>query len=166
MEGCELNMLVLSAALCHCVGTLPFHSVSVPAHMLWCMCVCACVCPHLGCPISVWGLLPRFTALIFNPSSPHLLSLAGDTLLCHSLPGLPRFHRIFLPTLSLLLALHSLCLWLHLHGHPFLSFSFFSIFPLSSSLSCAWLFFLSGGIKPRLLWKASGISFRPWKHVM
>lgn len=139
-------------------------TVSVYLHTGCGVCVCVFQCvswpgmSHIG--MGPFAQVHCWVALIFNPSSPHLLSLAGDTLLCHSLPGFPRFHWIFLPTLSLLYALHSLCL------HPFLSFSFFSILPVSSSLSCAWLFFLSGGIKPRLLWKASGISFRPWKRVM
>lgn len=111
--------------------------------------VCACVCvsqcvswpgmSHIS--MGPFARVRCWVALIFNPGTPHLLSLAGDTLLCHSLPGLPRFHQIVLPPLSLLLALHSLSLWLPLHGHPFLSFSFFSSLPVSSSLSCAWLFF-------------------------
>lgn len=88
MEGCELNMHVLSALPYHRGGMLPFSVVSAYLHACTCVYVCAHVCvSQPGMSHISRGHLPRFSAvtLIFNTCSPHLLSLAEDTLLCLSL---------------------------------------------------------------------------------
>lgn len=150
--------------LCCCA---PLYSVCVFARVLWCvhLHVCPCV-PTWDVPYQ-WGPFAQdlcWVALIFNTSSPHLLSLAGDTLLCHSLRVLPHFHWIFLPTLSLLPSLcpsispqpslpSFLILLLHVTVFPFLN---------------PRLFFLNGGTKPgffgRLLGYLAGLG-TVWSKV-
>lgn len=55
MEGCELNMYVLSALLYHCSGMLPFCGVSVFACVHMCMSVSQPWMSHIS-----RGHLPRF----------------------------------------------------------------------------------------------------------
>lgn len=61
MEGCELNMYVLSALLCHSGGTLAFCGVCVFAWACVCACARACV-SQSGLSHISRGHLPRFSA--------------------------------------------------------------------------------------------------------
>lgn len=169
MESCELNIngCVFTALLCHCVGTLPFQCLRG--------CTCAVVCASLWLSLCVltWDVPYQqgpfaqvlcWVALIFNSSSPHLLSLAADTPLCHSLSESSPTFSEYISSYSLAYTSGSLCLY-HIRRHHF----FFSpIIPLSlSSLSFIHgCFFFSGSTKPRLLRKASEIVCRPWNRVM
>lgn len=146
MEGCELNMHVLSALLCHCGRMLLLVSLYLRVH------VCVGVCVWMCASVPAWDVPYQqgpfaqvlcCDSLIFNTCSPHLLSLAEDTLLCHSLAEL--FHAFT----SNSFPFSAIC-FLRISLSPpvprfFLSFLCFSLLPhisiCAATLSFSLLFF-------------------------